>query len=77
MSGPPSFLRLMPARPGKCFGSSSTKAWVEPESNQTSRMSSTLCQSLVGELAEEALARAGRVPGVGAFLLEGVGDALC
>ena len=30
-------LRLMPARLGKCSGSSSTKACVEPESNQTSR----------------------------------------
>ena len=31
---------------------------------------------LVGARAEEALARAGLVPGVGALLLEGVGDAL-
>ena len=30
---------------------------------------------LVGARAEETLARAGRVPGVGAFLLEGLGDA--
>ena len=30
---------LMPARP-EMLGSSSVKAWVEPESNQTSRMSS-------------------------------------
>src|SRR5204862_3210065 len=30
----------------------------------------------VGERAEEALAGAGLVPGVGALLLEGVGDAL-
>ena len=45
VSGPPSTLRRMPARPGKCTGSSSTKAWVEPESNQTSRMSSTFCHS--------------------------------
>src|SRR5262249_56700836 len=30
---------------------------------------------LVGEFAEEALARAGLIPGVGAFALEGVGDA--
>ena len=35
----------MPARLGKCFGSSSTKACVEPESNQTSQMSSTFFQS--------------------------------
>src|SRR6202048_199837 len=41
VSLPPSTLRLMPASPGKCTGSSSTKAWVEPESNQTSQMSST------------------------------------
>ena len=31
---------------------------------------------LIGVRAEEALARAIHVPGVGAFLLEGVGDAL-
>ena len=43
VSAPPSFLRRMPASPGKCTGSSSTKACVEPESNQTSRMSSTFC----------------------------------
>src|SRR3954468_12902769 len=43
-SGPPSCLRLMPARLGKCTGSSSTKACVEPESNQTSQMSSTFFQ---------------------------------
>ena len=66
----------MPARLGKCFGSSSTKAWVEPESNQTSKMSSTFFQSSLARRAEEALARAGLVPGVGALLLEGVGDAL-
>src|SRR5437016_3202163 len=29
---------------GKFWRSSSTNAWVEPESNQTSRMSSTFCQ---------------------------------
>ncbi len=45
VSWPPSFLRLMPASDGKCFGSSSTKACVEPESNQTSQMSSTFFQS--------------------------------
>src|SRR5271163_2167309 len=44
-SEPPSCLRFMPARPGKCLASSSTNACVEPESNQTSRMSSTFCQS--------------------------------
>src|SRR6187455_3666796 len=44
-SGPPSCLRLMPESDGKCFGSSSTKACVEPESNQTSQISSTLVQS--------------------------------
>src|SRR6185437_14010340 len=44
VSLPPSTLRLMPARPGKCSGSSSTKACVEPLSNQTSQMSSTFCQ---------------------------------
>ncbi len=35
-----------------------------------------LLPRLVRELAEEALARARGVPGVGAFLFEGVGDAL-
>ena len=45
VSEPPSALRLISARAGKTFGSSSTKACVEPESNQTSRMSSTFCQS--------------------------------
>src|SRR6267378_3279519 len=47
VSRPPSLLRLIPASEGKCTGSSSTKACVEPESNQTSRMSSTFCHSLV------------------------------
>ena len=75
VSLPPSTLRLMPASCGKCTGSSSTKACVEPESNQTSRMSSTFFQVVVGELAEEALARARLVPGVGALLLEGLDDA--
>src|SRR5713226_3178427 len=45
VSSPPSSLRLMPARPGKCTGSSSTNACVEPESNQTSQMSSTFTHS--------------------------------
>src|SRR5256885_10688726 len=45
VSRPPWIARLMPASEGKCTGSSSTKAWVEPESNQTSRMSSTFFQS--------------------------------
>src|SRR3954462_2356508 len=44
VSLPPSTLRLMPASDGKCSGSSSTKACVEPESNQTSQMSSTFFQ---------------------------------
>jgi hypothetical protein len=34
-----------------------------------------LLPALVAELAEKALSRAGRVPGVGAFLLEGLDDA--
>src|SRR5580700_125678 len=45
VSSPPSTLRLMPARPGKCTGSSSTNACVEPESNQTSQISSTFFHS--------------------------------
>ena len=32
-------LRVTPASPGKASGPSTTKAWVEPESNQTSRTS--------------------------------------
>ena len=76
VSGPPWILRLMPARLGKWRGSSSTKACVEPESNQTSRMSVTCLPVLVRAAAEEALARARRIPGVGAFGLEGVADAL-
>src|ERR1700754_4935592 len=45
VSSPPSTLRLMPLSPGKCTGSSNTKAWVEPESNQTSQMSSIFFHS--------------------------------
>src|SRR3984957_3856346 len=45
VSSPPSTLRLIPASPGKCTGSSSTNACVEPESNQTSQMSSTFFHS--------------------------------
>src|SRR5437763_3906352 len=45
VSSPPSALRLMPASPGKCTGSSSTNTCVEPDSNQTSRMSSTFFHS--------------------------------
>ena len=44
-SWPPSRWRTMPARPGNASGSSSVKAWVEPESNHTSRMSVTCSQS--------------------------------
>ena len=62
---------------GKCSGSSSTKACVEPESNQTSRMSSTFSHSLALYSGSRKRARrAGGVPGVGAFLLESIGDAL-
>ena len=43
---------------GKFWRSSSTKAWVEPESNQTSRMSSTFCQPSRGELAPRKRSRA-------------------
>src|SRR4029079_9991645 len=49
VSAPPSRLRLIPASEGKCTGSSSTNACVEPESNQTSRMSFTLCHSYESE----------------------------
>ena len=70
-------LRLMPARPGKCAGSSSVKAWVEPESNQTSRMSVTLLPVARGRSSglEEARAVGVGEPGVGALCVEGVGDA--
>ena len=64
----------MPASEGKCSGSSSTKACVEPESNQTSKMSSTFFQSSLAARREIA-PRAGLVPGVGALLLKGVRDA--
>src|SRR6185437_16533372 len=50
VSLPPSILRLIPASVGKCFGSSSTKACVEPESNQTSRISSTFFQESLASL---------------------------
>src|SRR5580704_17687079 len=60
VSLPPSTLRLMPARPGKCTGSSSTKAWVEPESNQTSQISSIFFHS---SLASEPRKRS-RAPSI-------------
>ena len=66
----------MPASPGKCRRSSSTKAWVEPESNQTSQMSSTFFQFLIGVRAEERSRAPSMIPGVGAFLFERVRDAL-
>ena len=44
-SAPPSRWRLMPASCGKACASSRVKVWVEPESNQTSRMSVTCSQS--------------------------------
>ena len=63
-------------RTARSSRTSSVNAWVEPESNQTSRISSTFLPLLVGQLAEKALARALGIPGVGALPLEGVGDAL-
>ena len=66
VSSPPSTLRLMPASPGKCTGSSSTNACVEPESNQTSQMSSTFFHSSLAR-GPRTLARAVHVPGVGAL----------
>ncbi len=47
------------------------RAGVEPDVENVV----DLLPGVVGELAEEALARAGRVPGVGAFGLEGLDDA--
>ena len=56
--------------------SRSAKAWVEPESNQTSRMSVTFSQSSCGMVvAEEARLGVVLEPGVGALVLEGVLDA--
>src|SRR6476659_7783749 len=66
-------MRLMPASEGKCLGSSSTKACVDPESNQTSRMSSTFFQPSFASLPRKR-ARAGGIPGVGALFLEGLDD---
>ena len=61
---------------GKCWRSSSTKAWVEPESNQTSQMSSTFFQS---SLASEPRKRS-RAPSMyqasAPSSIEGLGDAL-
>ena len=53
--------------------SRSAKAWVEPESNQTSRMSVTFSH-VVGSVvvAEEARLGALLEPGVGALGLEGL-----
>ncbi len=49
------------------------RAGVEPDVENVV----DLLPVLVGERAEEALARAWLIPGVGALLLEGLGDALC
>ena len=75
VSSPPSTLRLMPARPGKWTGSSSTKHGSSRNQPDVADIVDLL-PFLVGERAEEALAGAVHVPGVGAFLLEGVRDAL-
>ena len=73
--GPPSTLRLMPASAGKCTRvlqhEGVRRARVEPDVADVV----DLLPGLVGELAEEALARAGLVPGVGALGLEGLDDA--
>ena len=45
---------------------------MEPESNQTSRMSSTFFQPSLGAIAEEARGGAFGVPGIGAFLFESI-----
>ena len=56
--------------------SRSAKAWVEPESNQTSRMSVTFSQSSCGwSLARKRALAFVLEPGVGALVLEGLLDA--
>ncbi|MGX0965828.1 hypothetical protein AB7M63_006277 [Bradyrhizobium japonicum] len=49
---------------------------MEPESNQTSQISSTFLQSSLARDPRKAFAGAVHVPGVGAFFHEGFGDAL-
>ena len=77
MSAPPSCLRLMPARLGKCSRVLQHEgvggAGIEPDVEDVVDL-----LPLVGIVVglEETRGGAGRVPGVGAFLLEGVGDAL-
>src|SRR5260370_18184133 len=41
VSAPPSTLRLIPASPGNCTGSSTTNACLDPDSNPTSLEHST------------------------------------
>ena len=76
VSLPPSTLRLMPAKPRKVHGvfqhEGVGRAGIEPDVADVV----DLLPFLVGERAEEALARAVHVPGIGAFLLERIGDAL-
>ena len=74
-SAPPSRLRRMPARPGKCSASSSVNAWVEPESNQTSRMSSTLLPVLVGGSPRKRSRASAAYQASAPSLLEGRRDA--
>ena len=65
----------MPANPGKCFGSSRTKAWVDPEVEPDFDQVVDLVVSRGIVLRpEEPLLRALGEPGVGAFPLVGVGD---
>ena len=65
----------MPARPGKCFAvfehEGVGRAGIEPDVENVV----DLLPVFVGALAEEAFARAVGVPGVRAFLREGLGDA--
>ena len=77
VSAPPSGLRLMPASAGKCFGifqhEGVGRAGIEPDVENVV----DLLPVLVGAASRgSARAAPACVPGIGAFLLEGVGDAL-
>ncbi len=67
--------RARPAMPGRA-ARSSTKAWVQPESNQTSRMSSPARSRRGRSSLPRKRAGVAVEPGVGALGLEGVDDAL-